>query len=589
MINKYKGVLVYFELVLLYSFIFILIFGYNNFDIHYTDWCLVEYKHTNPLDINENYLNFFAFLNDSAPIPYCDSILYPFKCSLFYIDYIPIIAILIKIFHKYIIHSSELINIQYAWWFGVFSFILQGLVSYKIIKKITNTNILNATLCSIFFIIAPPLLLRFPFHFALSAQFIILISFFPFIYTFSKKQLLMFYFGISILCCGITPVFVPFICINFFAYIIYKLIKKQEIIFNLALIPVFLIGIYLSLLCYGAFNTDLYFNGYGWGHFSANLNTFFNPVNIYELFSSKLFPFLNKLKLYSFQQNEGFAYLGGGIIVLLLLSFIILIKNIKSIIPFIKKYKVEILIFLIVYCTILFLAVSTTITLGDKKVIEFNLPQKIVKIASVFRSSGRYIWENFYLVYLLIFIFLIKNISNKKVTFILSLCLILQIYDLFPAFSVLHNEYTKKTTYKNELNTNENWNKVTKDRKNIIMFDYFPFFNLDINEWAIRNHYNSNNLQVSRDLDYNKFYNFLFERYNNPKEEDIYVFYPEDIEYINTETKLQNCYSVTNKYIACTQQPIEGLIGLQAEISTNKDETHNYRNYKYLMEESKLR
>ena len=188
MTKKYNKILFYTFLLTLYLLIFIAIYGYINFDINYTDWCLIKHAHTNSEDIKLNYLNFLAFLNDSSPIPYYKDMIYPYKGSLLYIDYAPLIAVFVKILYKNILNIQSIAGIQYAWWFGSICFILQGIISFKMIKKITNTQNINAILCSIFFVIAPPLIMRFPYHFTLCAQFLILLSFCPFIFKRSNNN-----------------------------------------------------------------------------------------------------------------------------------------------------------------------------------------------------------------------------------------------------------------------------------------------------------------------------------------------------------------------------------------------------------------
>ena len=191
---QYKNTLFYILLIIFYSLIFILIFGYANFDVNYTDWLMVPHNRTDYGDISINYLNFLAFMNNDMPLPYLDNNAYPFITSVLSIDYVPIIMIPLKFFYKNILHYSGVINLQYVWWYGLFAFILQGILSFEIIKKFANTNNLNATLCSIFFITAPPLLYRFPSNFTLTSHFLILLSFLPFFFNWSNKKNILFYF-----------------------------------------------------------------------------------------------------------------------------------------------------------------------------------------------------------------------------------------------------------------------------------------------------------------------------------------------------------------------------------------------------------
>ncbi len=315
--NKFKNILVIFFLVFVYAIVFILTHGYLNFNIHYTDWCLASPDE----DINLNYLNFFAFLNDDSPIPYYANMIYPFKGCLFYIDYSSILSLLIKIYYRYILHSRALIDFQFAWWYGVIFFILQGLFSFKILKKLTNADDINILICSIFFVISPPMFCRFPSSLNLSAHFLILMSFMPFIYKFSNRFLILFWFVSGILSCGIHPYFVPVIFVNLLAYAIYKSIKTKKIIFNISLILIYLSGTFIPyFICSAPSDVSPYAEGLQ--YYTMNLNSFIHPHSI----GSSLFPFLNNLKLFE-GNGEGTAYLGGGVILLILFSLFLLFKK----------------------------------------------------------------------------------------------------------------------------------------------------------------------------------------------------------------------------------------------------------------------
>ena len=581
----------YIALIALYALIFILIYGYTNFDIHYTDWCMLKHELTNSDDIAWNYLNFFAFLNDSVSIPFYQQGIYPFQGGAFYIDYAPIIMIPVKIFYKYILHYKGIIDIQYVWYFGIISFILQGLLSFKIIKKLTDTNNINAILCSIFFVIAPPLLFKFPYQFTLCAHFLILLSFLPFIYSFSKKQLILFYFFLSFFTCGIMVYFIPFIFVNLGAYVFYRYYKiEKNKLFSIIYILMLFIGSIIPVLIFGGFTKDLNSSALGWGVFSANLNTFINPVNVYGLFHSNLFPFLNNLKLYIINQNEGFAYLGGGFLLLLIISIFLTVKKCDSewMLKFTKKYKLEIITYFAVFIILFMCAITTTVTLSDNKIIDIPLSQDILMLLSLFRSSGRFIWNSFYLIYFAVFVIFLKNITVKKASIILFLCLFAQIYDIHDALLYMHGDYQTKKEYINPVDNNINWKKIVKNKKNIVISNFYPMDFINVTNWAIKNNFNINNLQLSRDLDYPLFYFNLFKKYENPQKDDIYVFGFEDEGFIVQETKLKNCYEATSKYIACTLDEIENLEKLKLNSNMRYKKGRAYSFYRTFLIESDI-
>ncbi len=596
MTNKYKTVILNLFLIISYSLIFIIIYGYYNFDIHYTDWLMLPHEHADYGDISINYLNFLAFLNDETNIPYVRVNAYPFSLNMLSIDYAPVVMLFVKIYYKYILNIKYIVNIQYVWLYGLACFILQGVLSFKIIKKSADTPDLNALLCSIFFVTAPPLIYRFPFNFTLASHFLILASFIPFVFNISNKKLIILYFLLGFISCGIASTFIPIVIINIIAYSIFSAITNKNIKFNLFYILSFIFGALSAFGLYGGFTDNIVPYGVGYRYFSANLNTFINPVNVFSLFKSDLFPFLNGLKLYVYDQQEGFAYLGGGIIILCCFSFLWLIKKYKlsDIIQYAGKYRLELLIFIFVFLITLFGAVSLNITFSNRLLLSVKAPVIIEKALSIFRASGRFIWVDFYLIYSAVFLFILKNFSAKKAGIIIFCALVLQIYDLKSAFVFLHNEYRQKKTYENPLFNNRDWILLSKNKSNLITSKientkYIEryFYNIsktkfipvmpdvyqkeaqkryleeikgqtvfnDFYYWAIYNRYKINSLIRSRQP-YNNI-DFLEHIYKNPQNNDLYLFAGYETDMIKYNTNLRQCYNIMEEYIICTKNFIK--------------------------------
>ncbi len=587
---RYINFGIYTFLILLYAGIFISIFGYRNFDIHYTDWLMVPHGHVDYGDISINYLNFLAFLNDDIKMPYTDNNAYPFISNMLSIDYCPILMALVKIYYKYIMHVSSVIELQYVWWFGLACWILQGILSYKIIKDSAKTTSLNAIICSIFFVTAPPMIYRFPSNFPLSAHFIILISFLPYFYNFDKRKLILIYFLFVFFVCGIASSFIPIVAINLFSYCIYKAVKDKTIKDNIILASIFILGTLIGTGLWNGNTPDMYSYSCGFKGYNINLNTFFNPINVFRLFKSDLFPFLNNSELYSHMQNEGFAYLGGGFIILLLFSFVLLSfrYRLQDIHDYINKYKIEICVLSAVAVIILFWASALNITISRYFILDIKIPIIIEKILSIFRTPGRIIWNNYYILYFLVMIFIIKNLSQRKATIILAFGLILQIYDIHSTISFLNKEYQTKRAYENPLNNNLLWKTLIANKKVIIIpkidntLYYEDYFwdsheqeydrvkdkkNFDIDErnyligmasdviyndfyhYAIYNNIKMNSLIRSRQPKYNGY--FLEISYKYSKDDYIYVFSHDDINLLYNLNLNMYCYAVYANNIAC--------------------------------------
>jgi hypothetical protein len=109
---------------------------------------------------------------------------------------------------------------------------------------------------------------------------------------------MFFFFFLSFLACGIMIYFVPFVFVNLGTYILYRYFKiEKDNLFSFSCLFLLFLGALIPFALFGGFVQDLNSSALGYGVFSANLNTFINPVNVYRLFHSNLLPFLN---------NDGF-------------------------------------------------------------------------------------------------------------------------------------------------------------------------------------------------------------------------------------------------------------------------------------------
>ena len=184
-----------------------------------------------------------------------------------------------------------------------FQFFLQLFFSYLIIFKFTK-NFLYSVVGSIFFSISPLFFQRLGIHIALASHWVILFSFY--IETLKEKKNI--YRNINILL-SITIHFSLTIVIFIFHY----LFKFKELLItkkiNFLLLDSFVLGFFsifiMYILGYFEIPTEDGLGG-GYGYFSFNLNSFFNPV---DLDGESWSLFLPTLKYYG-GQYEGLAYLG---------------------------------------------------------------------------------------------------------------------------------------------------------------------------------------------------------------------------------------------------------------------------------------
>src|SRR5690606_3464633 len=135
-------------------------------------------------------------------------------------------------------------------------------------------------------------------------------------------------------------------------------------------------------------------NNEGYGYFSMNILSFFDPV-----FDSSRFLKQNAFHEHflPYGQYEGYQYLGFGMILLLSSTVLVSLahlhtirgRNIRRFYPLVAAAFAFWL-----------LALSNKVMLGNVHLFTIPLPSYLTQILSIFRSSGRFGWPMFYLVYL---------------------------------------------------------------------------------------------------------------------------------------------------------------------------------------------
>ncbi len=250
----------------------------------------------------------------------------------------------------------------------------------------------------------------------------------------------------------------------------------------------------------------------GFGKYSSNLNTFFNPQGFSQIFSD--------LKNSTEGQYEGFAYLGAGVFfILFLIAVSGLLKFIYKIISaqnkffqnkffqnkffqnkffqknknknetnisqnlFQKKSRERPELYPILFVTVLFFiyALSNKIGWNGSMIYEYRLGEFTQKIFHGLRGSGRFIWPVFYLLlgYVLTsdFGFRISDFqrtksetrnpkSNVQHLIILLASFALQTYDTQKLYH-LHDE---KIKYCNGNCTYEKWLPIINEAQRVLMY-----------------------------------------------------------------------------------------------------------------------
>jgi hypothetical protein len=244
---------------------------------------------------------------------------------------------------------------------------------------------------------------------------------------------------------------------------------------------------FLAVLLYslGYFMIGGGFTNHGFGKFKMNLNALFDPKSEVTLSASRIFPELDTPSINAgFGDYEGFNFLGSGIIFMLLIITPIIIYHFENLKLKIKEpQNITILIF---FFLITLYSISNNIYIGNIELFSYDLPNFTKIITKTFRSSGRFFWINYYLIYFFIFVILFRYCKNYK-HLIVGIFLIIQIFDMIPTFKQVNNVFYKNKSdyakiYKENIKLqNPAWDLFAKKYKKIIYVvptrfpkEYFP-------------------------------------------------------------------------------------------------------------------
>jgi len=181
-------------------------------------------------------------------------------------------------------------------------------------------------------------------------------------------------------------------------------------------------------------------NATGFGYFSANLLTFFNPHSGAWFFKypagfgvTSLSKFLPKLPERGDGQYEGQAYMGLGLLIMVGVGMCSWLLG--------KSFKFSRGACALIATAVLLalLAFSNVVSVGDKEILNLDIGPLLATLFGVVRASGRFIWVLYYLLIFGAFLAIARYFSPKATFACMSLVLMLQMADLAPWHRYLHN------------------------------------------------------------------------------------------------------------------------------------------------------
>lgn len=481
---------------LLGGIIFLVLYTGKVLNPTYDEWLLQG------SDLTQHYVGWEAYRASSIKFPFgmTDKLAYPNKTSVMFTDSIPLFAVFFKLFNRWLPH-----DFQYFGLWGIMCFMLQAFFSAKILGKFGLTQ-MQILVGSIFFVVSPIVIDRMYRHTSLGGQWLILLCFWLFInHEKNYKDIIktsIQWAVVGILTAGIHLYFMPMCGLVMAGYIICSLCSERKFKVSI-LLPglAFAAGLLGTVYALGGFSSGAAKRADDFGWYSFNLNSFINPIH-----GSKILPTLD---LWVPAQEEGYAYLGMGIILLIFAAIVYLVINIRK---FKRKY-IPAVISTIAMCGIwLMMALSWRITLGSEILGDIEYNDFITRVCQVFRSSGRMIWPIYYIIFFIAIICSCKLFNNKgKIEQIVAamipiVALTIQIYDISGILTSIHNRYSNMVQYKSEFQEGI-WKAVQNENSCehlICVSDISIDTNLQLAEYALDNDMTINKFYFARFIDLNE-------------------------------------------------------------------------------------
>ena len=371
---------------------------------------------------------FFRMEDDwTFPLGYTSKLNFPDGTTVAYTDSMPIIAVIMKLFSRYLPFTF-----QYLGLVGLANYILQAFFGYKIGFALLRERLL-AALASAFFTLAPPFVLRTGFHFSLSSHWLILASLWLYI-RFDQEQeraseaatvfwfcILLFFVG------GITPYLAVTCLFVWLATGILAFTRNRRnwlprIGFWLA--PVATLLVSWILFGFLKIGTTTEYAAPGYRYHSLNLLAPIDP----QRFSSLLFKDQSVFP----GQTEGYSYLGGGII------FLVVVLLIFAPLSLLRSKIVSLWPLWLAAALSFILAASAKITFGPHVLLDMPLPDTMERLFSTFRGSGRLFWAGYYIIMCWTLAAASQIFPRNRLVVVLAALLLVQILDCKSLYAEVH-------------------------------------------------------------------------------------------------------------------------------------------------------
>jgi hypothetical protein len=356
---------------------------------------------------------------------------WPLAMPLAMFDTMPAMALVVKL----LVPASQT-PFQYVGPLFLIGIALQALFGWLSLREATREKsgaYYRAALVigALFIATTPALLVRFQIaHMVLTQQWLLLAALWLFVRSVRVGPARTFCdFTLLIFAAATFNTYLMVMALMFYCGFLLKLAMDRALSWKLAaLAPLPFVAGVAAMLVWGFidFSGGKLLSGEGYQVFSANLYTLFDPKS--EWFGPALLP---DMPAATGGQYEGFGYLGlGGL--LLVLGGVIFTRM--------RRDGGEGLFspLALVIIGAFVLALSTRLTFGPYSVF-LPVPDVLVSVLEIFRSSGRFIWVVIYALLFVAIAGLIRGLPERRAAALLGVAALIQVADLTVPLMALHD------------------------------------------------------------------------------------------------------------------------------------------------------
>jgi hypothetical protein len=380
----------------------------------------------------------WAFLRQdpvtALPLTFTDRVGYPLTVSIAHVDVVPLLAIALLPLSRFLPDDFQ--------YFGPFQCVGAGALFYLgyRLARLYSPSVGTALAAGTFLMTNSVFTRRLGIHTALTAQCLLVWPVYEFLKRFrahlpdesgvgsAASARSGFAIGVAgvAFTLGINPYIAVMAAVFVVAYGVRLVISQRRAALR-----------YMTATCTiaaGGFPLWAWFLGYfgraeggggpGLGAYSANLNTFVNPVSFSR--------FLRGLPIVSQEQIEGAAYLG--------LSTGVMVAGALVVTAISPRWRAELrrMLPLFVASAIAFaFSLSNRITLGASTILEIPVSPPLLDVLSFLRTSGRLAWPLYYLLVIAAIAFVAVVFPLRVQAPLLVLLVVVQVFEFSPLRAVV--------------------------------------------------------------------------------------------------------------------------------------------------------